>query len=67
MPEVTVECPLCGKIIEIADPNEVSRSDALRDHMNNDCIVNNGLPTPPKIGPPFPKIFGIRWPWKRGK
>jgi len=63
MPEVKVECPLCGEVIEITAYNATSKSDALLKHLSEDCIVNKGLPPPPKVGPPLPKALGIRWPW----
>jgi len=25
----------------------------------------NILPTPPNQGPPLPRCFGIKWPWKK--
>jgi len=63
MPEVTVECPLCGKTIEITAYNAVSRGDVLLKHLKEDCIVNKGLPNFPTVGPPLPRLFNIRWPW----
>jgi len=64
MPEVTVECPLCGKVIEITAYNAVTKSDALLKHINEDCIVNRVLPPLPTKGPPLPKALGISWPWR---
>jgi len=63
MPEVTVECPLCGKTIEITAYDSVTKSDAIVEHLKKECIVNR-LPTLPTIGPPLPKALGIRWPWR---
>lgn len=64
MPEVTVECPLCGESIKITDYDRVTKSDALAKHIKEECRVNL-LPTLPTVGPPLPKVLGIRWPWKR--
>jgi len=64
MPEVTVECPLCGKVIEITVYNAIGRGDALLKHLDEECIVNRGLPTSPAVGPPLPKALGIKWPWR---
>ena len=64
MPEVTVECPLCGKVIEIIAYDAIIRGDALLKHINEECIVNKGLPTFPTVGPPLPKALGIKWPWR---
>jgi len=64
VPEVTTECPLCGKTIKITAYNAVSRGDALLKHINEECIVNRALPNFPTIGPPLPKAVGIRWPWR---
>jgi len=66
MPEVAVECPLCGETIEITAYNAVTKSDAIVEHLKKDCIVNKGLPNFPTVGPPLPKALGIRWPWKGG-
>ncbi len=27
--------------------------------------VNNLMPMPPDAGPPLPRGWGIKWPWKR--
>ena len=27
--------------------------------------VDKGLPTPPKQGPPLPRLLNLRWPWER--
>ena len=64
MPEVTVECPLCGKAVEVTTYNSVSRGDALLKHLSEECIVNRALPNFPKTGPPLPKALGVRWPWR---
>ena len=66
MEKVTVECSMCGKIIEVTTYNSVSRGDALLKHLNEECIVNRALPNSPKIGPPLPKALGIKWPWRGG-
>jgi len=28
-------------------------------------VVNDLMPMPPESGPPLPKAWAIRWPWKR--
>lgn len=28
-------------------------------------IVNDLMPMPPQEGPPLPKAWAIRWPWKQ--
>jgi len=61
---VTVECPLCGKPVDVPEYNAVSRSDALMGHIAT-YHVSRIMPTPPSKGPPLPKGLDIRWPWKR--
>jgi len=60
---VILECPLCGKVIEIPEYNRVTRTDVLLEHLNN-CPVVMSLPTHPRVGPPLPKALGIKWPWR---
>ncbi len=40
---VTVTCPICGKVIEIPNYNAVSRSEALRRHMEKEHTSSVGL------------------------
>ncbi len=27
-------------------------------------VVNDLMPMPPESGPPLPRMFAIKWPWK---
>jgi len=60
---VTVECPLCGETVEVPDYDSITRSDALVGHVAtyHACRV---MPPPPGSGPPLPKFFGLKWPWR---
>jgi hypothetical protein len=40
---VTVTCPICGKVIEIPDYNGVTRSEALRRHIEKEHTAKVGL------------------------
>ena len=62
MTQVTVECPLCKKVISIPDYDSVSRSDALGGHILRECPYG---PAKPREGPPLPRKLGIfsKWPW----
>lgn len=60
---VTVECPLCGKAVEIPEYNDINRTDALVGHIAAEHI-GKIMPPLPSEGPPLPKVLNIRWPWK---
>ena len=61
---VTVECPLCGKPVEVPEFNKTTRSDALLTHIASEHI-GAIRPTTPSEGPPLPRGWGVRWPWKK--
>ena len=61
---VTVECPLCGKSVDVPEYNAITRSDALVGHIAAEH-VGKIMPPPPSEGPPLPKVLNIRWPWKK--
>jgi len=58
----TVECPLCGKPVEIPEYNKVTRSDALVAHIASEHI-SAIRPATPNEGPPLPRALNIKWPW----
>ncbi len=60
----TVECPLCGESVEIPEYNKVTRSDALVAHIASEHI-SAIRPATPREGPPLPRGWGVRWPWKK--
>lgn len=61
---VTVECPLCGKAVEIPEYDLITRSDALMGHIVAGHI-GKVMPPMPDEGPPLPKFLRVRWSWKK--
>lgn len=61
---VTVECPFCGKKIEVPEYDNITRSDALIGHIATEHI-SAIRPAAPYEGPPLPRGLDVRWPWKK--
>lgn len=64
MAPVTVECPLCGEVVEVPEYDSITRTDALVGHIVTKH-ASRALPMPPTQGPPLPKGLNLRWPWKK--
>jgi len=47
--KVSVTCPICGKVIEIPEYDRISRSDALKRHMERECRGRPQLSVLPQI------------------
>ena len=61
---VTVECPLCGEIVEVPEYDSITRSDALVGHIAT-YHVSRVPPMPPYKGPPLPRGLNLQWPWRK--
>jgi len=60
--KVTVECPLCGEVLEVTEYDRVSRTDMLLAHIVTKHL-SQVRPAAPQEGPPLPRGWGIKWPW----
>ena len=61
---VTVECPICGKTVQIPGYDAITKTDALVGHIATEH-TSQLLPTTPLKGPPLPRGLKVRWPWSK--
>jgi len=61
---ITVECPLCHKLVELPEWDNITRSDALAGHLVS-VHGSKARPATPLEGPPLPRGLQIRWPWRK--